>query len=66
MSKWPPLSDHSMSKTTVKVVVFHCRLAPSQHGECVRSEIDTHHHQHLPQLLDDVPPRQRLGVARTR
>ena len=29
MSKRPPISDHSMSKTTVKVVVFHCRLAPS-------------------------------------
>ena len=28
MSKWPPLSDNSMSKTTVKVVVFHCRFAP--------------------------------------
>ncbi len=28
MSKRPPISDHSMSKTTVKVVVFHCRLAP--------------------------------------
>ena len=28
MSNWPPVPDNSMSKTTVKVVVFHCRLPP--------------------------------------
>ena len=29
----PPIPGHSMSKTTVKVVVFHCRLTPGDHEE---------------------------------
>ena len=37
MSKWPPFPDNSMSKATVKVVVFHCWFAPWVCGES-RSE----------------------------
>jgi hypothetical protein len=33
--QWPPVPSHSMSKTTVKVVVFHCWFAP---GLCVLSK----------------------------
>ena len=48
--QWPPFPSHSLSKTTVKVVVFHCRCAPRAHA-------------HLGGATVAVWPRARLGAA---